>query len=41
VAGRRLTSVALANRDATDLGMQIAFALATGYAERVDPMFRG
>ena len=34
VAGRRLTSVALANRDQPDLGLAIAFALATAYADR-------
>ena len=35
VAGRRLTSVALANRDHPDLGLAIAFALATAYADRI------
>ena len=37
VAGRRLTSVAVANRDGPDLGIQIAFALVAAYADRVDP----
>ncbi len=36
VAGRRLTSVAVANRDGSDLGTQIAFALVAAYADRLD-----
>ena len=36
VAGRRVTSVALANRDGSDLGLAIAFALVTAYADRTD-----
>ena len=35
VVGRRVTSVALANRDAADLGTEIAFALVAAYADRL------
>ena len=37
VAGRRLTSVAVANRDGSDLGTEISFALVAAYADRLDP----
>jgi D-alanyl-D-alanine carboxypeptidase len=37
VAGRRLTSVALVNRDGSDLGTAIAFALVAAYADHLGP----